>query len=646
MVDLYSSLPSQLAELLREDEQVSSSQGQQQSVVRERFGQAVQTVPWKSQNFGELVPPLTALTAERLDEHSWIRVAESPLRVSLYRALSTFMFERLGIAYWPDLAQFSIMDFQSELSERSLTVLAEMLFDRVASAAQPVAPAVAPILMNFHSVKEAAAEVLAQFDDRQRYIMSERLFVRNPRTLASIAEELDITRERVRQIEAKAVKKLKAQLKMHHLADKLQTAADSFRNEMGAVFADSHARVDGFLHNILGEGPDEQHRELLIWLAGPYRFEKGYWYHPELWRPDELDQALERLLDSGQRDHESVFRTYAQFQVRRDFADSLIELNSKINRISNTYFWGRPTWANRTIALLTEHGEPMTLEEIAEVLEAGPDPRGLRNALANSDDVIKVDTRRYGLPEWGGAEYTGVSDAISAEIEAREGLANFAELVAVVTEQTGARESTVRLYGQAPRFVLSDGNIRLRRDNEPFRPNAERLLTRRTVFRFQDRTSIRFSLSSEDFRGSGRALPDDIAFHLGAQLDQRIVYSGYGMELPITRPSSMPENGSLGSLRELSLFLGAEAGDELRVDFQLANRTFEAAVVKEPALEDLEALEQLRLLTGASSLTLAEVLDELDAALDYPLAGIGAVLRVRGDEDVLAALSKSASVWQ
>lgn len=632
------------------------------STVRRQFGQAVLVEPWSSQPLHQLVGTLAEDTVrQRIDERSWILQVESPLRASLYRALCTFLSEGLALNYWSEVLGLSVQDFQGELSVRSVTVLTEMVFEWVAlsHAVGPSAnemgiaePADATDTRHLHpspaepaapsdpSVSSAAAQLLSGLSERQLYILQQRLFIPKPRTLASIAEEFGLTRERVRQLESRGAKKIVSELEQHAYGRVLRDAADQFRQTVGPVFPDSHPVVTALLESFIGNDLDGFVSDLLIWLAGPYKFDGNFRVHAELWRPDELDNELEQALQTGPADYPVIQSVYQEHGIRSEFIDALANANPKLNRVSDTYFWGRPTWANRTAAVLRQAGEPLTLEEIAASLGADSDTRSLRNALAQSDEILKVDTRRFGLPEWGYSEYTGVSDAIAAVLEEHGGLAEFADLIPEVAERTGAREQSIRMYGQAPRFVLAEGQIRFRRESEPFAPSTEKMLTRRTVFRFDTHTSIRFRINDEDFRGSGRALPDDIAFHLGAKLDQRIVYTGRGLELPITRPSTAPENGSLGSLRELAIALGSESGDELRIDFYRSDRRFAAALVNENILGIADPLEKLRLLTGATGPNAAALLDEIDAALDYPLVGIEAALRVRGDDDILDALQE------
>lgn len=52
-------------------------------------------------------------------------------------------------------------------------------------------------------------EAMDGLNDRERYILSQRLLIEDPRTLGSIGDELGLSKERIRQVEAAALGKLK-----------------------------------------------------------------------------------------------------------------------------------------------------------------------------------------------------------------------------------------------------------------------------------------------------------------------------------------------------------------------------------------------------------------------------------------------------
>jgi RNA polymerase sigma-32 factor len=60
---------------------------------------------------------------------------------------------------------------------------------------------------------ERVQEFVEGLEDRDRKLFQERVLADEPKTLAELGEELGVSRERVRQLEARLVKRLREQLK-------------------------------------------------------------------------------------------------------------------------------------------------------------------------------------------------------------------------------------------------------------------------------------------------------------------------------------------------------------------------------------------------------------------------------------------------
>jgi RNA polymerase primary sigma factor len=74
-----------------------------------------------------------------------------------------------------------------------------------------------------HLLKEQMGEILSQLSDRERRVLEMRFGLKdgNARTLEEVGQEFGVTRERIRQIEAKALRKLRHPIRSRKLRDYL-----------------------------------------------------------------------------------------------------------------------------------------------------------------------------------------------------------------------------------------------------------------------------------------------------------------------------------------------------------------------------------------------------------------------------------------
>jgi RNA polymerase sigma-32 factor len=65
------------------------------------------------------------------------------------------------------------------------------------------------------ALREWLGEAMTRLNERERYIVHERKLREDPRTLESLGEELELSKERIRQLEAAAFMKMRKHLERH-----------------------------------------------------------------------------------------------------------------------------------------------------------------------------------------------------------------------------------------------------------------------------------------------------------------------------------------------------------------------------------------------------------------------------------------------
>lgn len=90
--------------------------------------------------------------------------------------------------------------------------------------------------------KALVTDMLDTLDSRERHILSERHLCETPRKLAELGNHYGITRERVRQIEARAIRKLQKKVRTAASAEDLLAAAHAHAGDRRRILVERSAK--------------------------------------------------------------------------------------------------------------------------------------------------------------------------------------------------------------------------------------------------------------------------------------------------------------------------------------------------------------------------------------------------------------------
>jgi hypothetical protein len=397
-------------------------------------------------------------------------------------------------------------------------------------------------------------------------VFLQRRVAESPATLEVIGQEMGISRERVRQLEVRGRALVDTVLASPELAPLCWKIVD-LRSWVGlaAPVSEVRQRYDADLRpERVGNATEALW--LFVYLAGPYVREGGWLLSTRDASPATGELVAELADPYGVLGDRDVLKAkLREARVSDRFCDAWIDACPFIRSVGATYVWWRGGIVSKSEALLAALGRPASPEELVELIGEGHNLQGARNQLFDAASMVRCSKDEVSLADWGLEEYTGIADAIALELESRGGSARVAELARDISARFKVAESSVHLFAQTPKFVLEDGIVRVRREDEPY-VTSRRPADESRVYRGDGTGEYVFRLPVDEdmMRGSGRPLPVGLAAALGARpggIGQRL----YGTQgsIAISWSSASANGPSLGSVRAIADAVHAALGDEL-----------------------------------------------------------------------------------
>jgi len=490
------------------------------------------------------------------------------------------------------------------------------------------------------SLEDLIDELLGGLDNAERTVYEQRVLIDRPRTLEEVGQALGVTRERARQIQVSAQDAIESLLASQRFRPLLWRAAE-LRSLLGsAAERESETTVAAFRRCIRDVSSDVRSvvQGVLLHLAGPYRSRDGWLELADA--PELAAVALAAKADeNGLLPLAAAHEWLSAEGVHPAFHDAWLERSGRFRRFGSTLVLWSGSIADKSVAILALRGKPANAETLVGEVGEGHSPRTAQNGFLADDRLVRVGRSDWGLRSWNLEEYTGITDEIAQRIHAAGGRARLDDMSEELVRQFGVKRGSVRVYAEAPMFVLEGGWVRFRGDEEPFETGDHVASCRGAYSPAADLVSISILVDSETLRGSGRVFSAGVAAALGVAPGQPRTFIWDAGELTVTWPKSAAFGPSLGSARGLALSVGAGEGDYVRLDFNLTTGRV-ACVRIPPTVSELPLDRALQLLTGVDGG--ADPVGNIALALHTSASDVRRRLIERGDALVAALLPPAA----
>ena len=495
---------------------------------------------------------------------------------------------------------------------------------------------------------ELLHQLLSSLDERQRAIYIARSIPTRGPTLQELADELNLTRERVRQLQKKAEARLSAKLAEEKFGP-LRWMAHTLRTRLGdsiPMAGDTYASAIEVV--LVGCTPDRQPMlaQFLLRLAG-YSERSGWMIHKDA-AGVSADLLRAEANEDGLIDVSRATELLGAAGVAPANHAAMLERIGGFRRFDGWIaIWGGSV-VDKVVRLLAIRGAPMSPDELVAIIGEGHSIRSLRNRLYDDPRLARVAKNEWALRTWGLDEYTGAADEIAEEIERQGGAASLAYLAEVLASRFGISENSVRTYAQTPRFVVEAGIVRLRAPDEGFVVSAT-IADAKGCFQDSPSTvTLCVAVDKDVLRGSGRPLLAAVAAFIGLVpgTERRLRATHPGSEdsgqVAITWPVDSAVGPSLGSIRTIAEAIHATEGDLLRLRFDRAEGTIHVVCLRPLDLDSMAPVARLSALTGLESLTSSNALERLAESMSIDPAGLRSHLIRRGDGHLTGLLPEVA----
>ena len=448
-------------------------------------------------------------------------------------------------------------------------------------------------------------------------------------TLQDLGAYFGVTRERVRQLENRVRRMLTIMMKRED-AWPIRWRAETIRQRI--CVAAPLTSVERLLSSMNGR---VDFRGIVLELAGPYALVNSWLVLRSALSSEPTPRISDMADEFGFIDSQLATQALKKWGLDMSLHEEWLVRDGKIRNLNGRLVRWDGSIGGKLVIALANIGRPATIEALLEYIQEDRAKSTAASALSIDSRAIRVSRTEWALASWGLSEYNSIAMSIHHVLKSQEQPTSVEDVVTRLSKDSGMRESSIRAYCQAPMFILEEGAIRLRRDDEPYKYDKDSLHSSKGVFALgPQRVSLLFEVDGEMLRGSGRPLAQAAGLLLDVALNRPLTFSNLdGISVTLTNPETSFSGPSIGSLRPFAEASGARLGDLLTLTLDKSDMSVTAVAT------DLAHYESgWHLVSRLTGINANKGLEGLAAALQCRKGEVRALLNKRGDEVVKDAL--------
>ena len=409
-------------------------------------------------------------------------------------------------------------------------------------------------------------------------------------------------------------------------------------DQIDSATGEIHQALSAQIENVLSPLPGQtDFREVVLRLAGPYELINGWLVLKSAVASDPTRRIREMTDEVGYIDHDQATKELNKWGLNTSLHEEWLVRDGKIRKFNGRLVRWDGSIGDKLVIALADVGRPATIEALLEYIQEDRAKTSAANALSIDPRAVRISRKEWALASWGLSEYSSIAMSIRHVLKSQEHPTSIEDVVTRLRKDLGLRESSIRVYCQAPMFILENGAIRLRRDDEPYIYDNVSLQNAKGVFALgSHRVSLLFEVDGELLRGSGRSLAQAAGLLLGVALNRPLTFNNQdGLSVTLTYPETSISGPSVGSLRPFAEASGARLGDLLTLTLDKSDMSVTAVAT------DLAHHESgWHLVSRLTGINADEGLEGLAGTLQCEIGEVRSLLKIRGDEVVKDALPK------